>query len=180
MSTASYQCWVLELPEALEEELCRWLDQEGARAYVREAHPPNRFFAYFDFGHKAPDPAHLKRWVNINLLRVDTLHDEDWLAKSRESFRACFRMRRRRDGGQPRCSARKGPRQRIDHTLKARDAAMCAAGPVPPGWGGGRCDAALASRGVWSICRGRLPCLARPALPARHRLILKHALKPMG
>ena len=37
-------------------------------------------------------------------------------------------MRRGRDGGQPRCSARKGPQRRICHTHKARDAAMRAAG----------------------------------------------------
>ena len=55
-----------------------------------------------------------------------------------------------------------------------------AAGHVPSGWGGGLRGAGLASRGVWSICRGRLPCPARPALPARLRLILKHALSNAG
>jgi len=85
-------------------------------------------------------------------------------------------MRRGRDAGQPRCSARNGPQLRIDDTHKVRDAAMRAAGPVPPGWGGGLRGAALPSRGVWSIHRGRLPCPARPALPARPRLILKQAL----
>lgn len=78
--------WILEAPQAVEDELTDWLMERGATAMYRAVDPPCSFLAYFPPGLNTPDPALLERFPGVRLLRSEAFDDEDWLVKSREGF----------------------------------------------------------------------------------------------
>jgi ribosomal protein L11 methyltransferase len=78
--------WLLEVPSGVEDALADGLMELGATATYREADPPFTFFAYFPPGAQTPDPSALARFDGVQLLRAEAFADEDWPAKSRESF----------------------------------------------------------------------------------------------
>mgnify|MGYP001767536230 CR=1 FL=1 len=78
--------WIMEAPQAVEDELTDWLMEQGATAMYREADGPCAFLAYFPPGLVPPDPSLLDRFPGVRLLRSESFDDEDWLTKSREGF----------------------------------------------------------------------------------------------
>ncbi len=86
MSEALHTRWRLSVPEAAEEALCQWLDEQGATAYYREADPPRAFWAYFPPNQALPDSGGLNRFAGVQLQESERFREEDWLAKSREGF----------------------------------------------------------------------------------------------
>jgi len=86
MAGTPHTRWKLNVPEAAEEALCQWLDDQGASAFYREADPPRAFWAYFPPDQALPDPAGLTAFPGVTLEVAETFADEDWLAKSREGF----------------------------------------------------------------------------------------------
>ena len=78
--------WILEAPQAVEDDLTDWLLEQGATAMYRDVEPPCAFLAYFPPGLATPDPALLARFPGVKLLAQESFDDEDWLAKSREGF----------------------------------------------------------------------------------------------
>ena len=78
--------WILEAPQAVEEELTEWLLEQGATAMYRQVDPPCAFLAYFPPEQVPPDPALLARFPGVRLVRSEAFDDEDWLVKSREGF----------------------------------------------------------------------------------------------
>ena len=93
-------------------------------------------------------------------------------------LRGCSRIRRPRDGAQPRDPARHGPRGDGVASSKGRNNAGRAVGPVPPGRGRrlSPCVVRLGTRSD-DYALPPLPSLAPPAPPARGRLIRLHPLK---
>ena len=78
--------WIMEAPQAVEDELTDWLMEQGSTAMYREAGPPHAFLAYFQPDQAIPDPALLGRFPGVRLVRSESFDDEDWLIKSREGF----------------------------------------------------------------------------------------------
>src|SRR5512145_1338246 len=78
--------WIMEVPQAAEDELTDWLLEQGATAMYRQVDPPSAFLAYFPPGLPTPDPSDLARFEGVRLVRREDFDDEDWLAKSREGF----------------------------------------------------------------------------------------------
>lgn len=78
--------WILEAPQAVEDELTDWLLKWGASAMYRAVDPPCAFLAYFPPGLPLPEPALLGRFPGVRLVRSESFADEDWVVKSREGF----------------------------------------------------------------------------------------------
>jgi ribosomal protein L11 methyltransferase len=78
--------WRLEVPIAVEDALCGWLDEQGASAYYREVDAPYTFYAYFPPQLEVPNFEGLKAFDGVRLLEAEAFADEDWLEKSREGF----------------------------------------------------------------------------------------------
>ncbi|HWQ10968.1 MAG TPA: 50S ribosomal protein L11 methyltransferase [Holophaga sp.] len=78
--------WILEAPQAVEDELTDWLLARGATAMYRQADPPFAFLAYFPPGQELPGPEALAAFAGVRLLASEAFDDEDWLEKSREGF----------------------------------------------------------------------------------------------
>jgi ribosomal protein L11 methyltransferase len=78
--------WILEVPQAVEDELTEWLLEQGATAMYRQVDPPCAFLAYFPPEQVPPDPGLLARFPGVQLVRSESFDDEDWLMKSREGF----------------------------------------------------------------------------------------------
>jgi ribosomal protein L11 methyltransferase len=78
--------WILEAPQAIEDELTEWLLERGATAMYRQVDPPSAFLAYFPPGLTPPEPQLLAPFPGVRLLRSEAFDDEDWLVKSREGF----------------------------------------------------------------------------------------------